>query len=489
MPYIHSAFIMIFLSLFCHAEQSLLILQSTDIHSNVFAEDSNHKANWLRMSSKINELRTQQGRSNTLLIDCGDTIQGSLSASLTRGAAAIKMLNYQDYDAWIPGNHELDFGSARFLELCKQSTIPVLSANFEFIPKKAFHFKPYLTYKRANKKIIVIGMQASFLEYWSTGSQFSNCRVWSAKEALAQIMPNIIKEKADLIILALHQGIAFRDDRKVNEVLDIAKLYPEINLILGGHTHREHAAYLSRSGVFYTQAGAHTEHLAKIIVNFSKKNPLKISSELIKIDHNTPIDAKAQELMKNIHQDLKQHLAKPITTLSKDLRAAKIGLNCEITHLIGHAVINASDADIAIHGRLSSKSLKQGPIGERELFDIIPYENDLFTVKVSPSELLQIMQEQMSYYKSYSFNAPINFTYDQKNDTIILKTKDLHKDKLSLCINSRVAASGGNRFPVLKTIISQASAKLTELPIKTRDAVRNQLKMKLPTFEKTLILK
>ena len=71
------------------------------------------------MSSEIKKLRESTWKENTLLIDCGDTIQGCLSGTISRGAAAIKMINHLNYDAWVPGNHELDFGSERFLKLCK----------------------------------------------------------------------------------------------------------------------------------------------------------------------------------------------------------------------------------------------------------------------------------------------------------------------------------------------------------------------------------
>ena len=53
-----------------------------------------------------------------------------------------------------------------------------------------------------------------------------------------------------------------------------------------------------------------------------------------------------------------------------------------------------------------------------------------------------------------------------------------------LCINSRVAAGGGKRFPKLKKSFPAPSANLTELPIKTRDTVRLQLQKPYCHLEK-----
>ena len=93
----------------------------------------------------------------------------------------------------------------------------------------------------------------------------------------------------------------------------------------------------------------------------------------------------------------------------------------------------------------------------------------------------------MQFQKNYSFNAPYNFTYHTILQNITLPKELQGRDKLTLCINSRVAAGGGKRFPRLKEIISAPSANLTELAIKTRDAVRLQLKSPILPFRKTLL--
>ena len=389
-------------------------------------------------------------------------------------------------DAWVPGNHELDFGSERFLELCKNTRIPILSGNFKFIPKEAFPLPAYKIYYRANKKVAVIGMQSGFLHHWSTGSQFSNCQVFPAKGVLQTTLPKILAKKPDFIILALHQGLTFNDTRGVNEVAEIAKIFPEIDLILGGHTHREIPGYLNRSKVLYVQAGSSSEHLGMIRIKFEHNQKL-ISSKLLQIDAEIPIDQEAAKLMKPWREKLISYKEKTVANLESALKAGKPGINCRVSAMIGEAILNASEADIALHGRLSNKSFKKGSVSEKELFEIIPYENDLFTVEVSPNQLIIIMQEQMQFQKHYSFNAPYNFTYNSMTQNIMLPKELQKNDKLLLCINSRVAAGGGKRFPKLKKIISTSSANLTELPIKTRDAVRLQLQKPQLPFRKTLL--
>lgn len=68
-----------------------------------------------RMYTKIQEIRKNE--KNSLLINTGDTIQGSAEALFTRGDALIEVLNHFKIDVYTPGNWEFVYGTERFLEL------------------------------------------------------------------------------------------------------------------------------------------------------------------------------------------------------------------------------------------------------------------------------------------------------------------------------------------------------------------------------------
>ncbi|NQZ58610.1 MAG: bifunctional metallophosphatase/5'-nucleotidase, partial [Lentisphaeraceae bacterium] len=120
---------------------SVRILQTTDIHCHIESSGAqNDEGGWLRLATLVKQHRTEVGRKNTLLIDCGDTIQGSLSALVSKGEAAIDMLNYLQYDFWVPGNHELDFGTRRLEQLLEKTKVKVLNGNFVLNENKRLTF-------------------------------------------------------------------------------------------------------------------------------------------------------------------------------------------------------------------------------------------------------------------------------------------------------------------------------------------------------------
>jgi 2',3'-cyclic-nucleotide 2'-phosphodiesterase (5'-nucleotidase family) len=468
--------------------QQVHILQSTDIHSCIFDGESHHNGSWLRMATKIKNLRQKYKKENTLLIDCGDTIQGSLSGYLSQGQAAIEMLNHLNYDAWVPGNHELDFGSSRFEELANKTTIPMLSANFRFTNDNAPRFLPWKTYRRAGKNICVIGMQASYLAHWSYGSQFKDCSVSPAITTLKKIIPKIQLEQPDYIILAMHHGLVAKDSRGVNEALAISRLFPEIKLILGGHTHRSIPGLLTSSKVYYVQAGQHAEQLGHITIDLQTD---KIESELITINEATPTDPEAMKLMSSLKQKYAIFKVSEICQLKLPIKHGRPGINCQISALIAEAIRRKTNAHFALHGRFSATSLG-GIVTEQKLFDLCPYENTIFTAELNHDELQMIMQEQLTQIKSYSFNAPHRFkAIVTKNNKLIkleLPGSSKKVTRYKVAFNSRLAADGGGRFPLFKKIISQPQAKLTEHRITTREAIRDILRNNPPsTFNASII--
>jgi sulfur-oxidizing protein SoxB len=70
-----------------------------------------------RMYTKISEIRAARSHDKTLLLNTGDTIQGSAEALFTKGQALVDVLNRFAIDAYAPGNWDWVYGVERALEL------------------------------------------------------------------------------------------------------------------------------------------------------------------------------------------------------------------------------------------------------------------------------------------------------------------------------------------------------------------------------------
>ena len=73
------------------AAEKLTVIGTTDIHGHLFS--SAGRPNLLKLLQAVSDEVRTAGKENTLLIDCGDLIQGSPEVSIDRGKTVLQLLN------------------------------------------------------------------------------------------------------------------------------------------------------------------------------------------------------------------------------------------------------------------------------------------------------------------------------------------------------------------------------------------------------------
>ena len=98
-------------------EVTITILHTCDLHGNVLpTENYEGKTNLgglARCATMIRQIRQQE--KNVLLVDAGDTLQGTALSFLSDGQVMVKCLNQLHYDMWTWGNHEFDWGLGKLV--------------------------------------------------------------------------------------------------------------------------------------------------------------------------------------------------------------------------------------------------------------------------------------------------------------------------------------------------------------------------------------
>lgn len=451
------------------------ILQTTDIHSFIEEGDQVGSGGLLRVATLIKNHREKLGQDKILLLDCGDTIQGSISAIATKGEAAIDLMNHLKYDFWVLGNHELDFGIPRLYELVKKTKVPILNGNFKMTKPYEKEFKSWEIVEKNGARICVVGMQASYLNHWFKGRLYEEYKVEKAYDVILREMPVILKQKPDMIILALHHGFLFKDARGVNEIKEIARRFPEIDLILGGHTHQSHPGR-NVFGVYYSQAAYHSSHLGilDVLIDLDKHEVVKIESTLEEASSKVKKDPDADAVYEKWRKRVDEFSNKAILTLKTPiLSRGTPGKSSATSSLIAQSIMKVSKADFSIHGRFSTKSFID-KVTEYDLYKAIPYENFIYVLTVTEEQLLKLMNEQVKYLSSRSFNGPEGFEVIlNKEKTKVVKVNlPLKKESYKLAVNSRVAAGGGGRYLWLKKEIESGRISVREIEVNSRQAVR-----------------
>ena len=102
-------------------QQNLVILFTSDVHCGI-----ENGFGYEGLAAVRDTLKAQGN--HVLLVDNGDSIQGEPVGTMTTGEANIKLMNAVGYDIATPGNHEFDYGMARFFELVEMAEFPYISA-------------------------------------------------------------------------------------------------------------------------------------------------------------------------------------------------------------------------------------------------------------------------------------------------------------------------------------------------------------------------
>ncbi len=463
--------------------RDVVIMQTTDMHGVFEEEDSPQPGSWLRIATMVKKWRQSEGAEKCLLIDCGDNAQGSLATALSKGMAGIVPLKTMKYDAWIPGNHELDYGVERFGELAEAVNDIVLCGNLYIKGKEPF--PAWRLFERNGVKIAVIGVSASYTKNWLLADEYDKLRVEKGFQTLERILPQVHQIKPDVIVLAAHQAwFEGSDTRSVNEISTIAKCFPEIDVILGAHSHRLLPGQRLGRRSWYMQSGCHGEYLGvvRVTVDTERHAVVAVEGNIQSVTADVAEDEELRTALagyldvakKERNRLIKGSLASPVKAYGRP------GVSCQTSELICRALAEATGAIVVLHGRLSKKDLPAGHVTGQDLFELVPYENSIVTAEVTREELAAIVAEQWRNKTHYSFcglwgaDVKIGKNAESAMITALWKGEWPANGRVKLALNNHTAAGSG-RFTVLRGILDKPECHTIDTKIMTRDAVEAYL--------------
>lgn len=222
------------------AEEKLTVLHTNDVHSRLdpFPNDGSRNAGLGGVAARaalIRQIRAEAA--NVLLFDAGDIFQGTPYFNIYKGEPDIKAMTMMGYDAVTMGNHDFDAGIENYALQLQHASFPVIICNYDFsgTPMEGKSV-PYRVFQKGNIKVGVLGVGIELnglVPSNLSGKTIYQDPVLKANETAEELRK---KHKCDLIICLSHLGDRYNDDKISDEIL--AKESYEIDLVIGGHTHR-----------------------------------------------------------------------------------------------------------------------------------------------------------------------------------------------------------------------------------------------------------
>ncbi|MDV5167670.1 bifunctional metallophosphatase/5'-nucleotidase [Photobacterium rosenbergii] len=251
------------------------ILGTSDIHGHFMAWDyasdkANTRGSLSQIATKVKEVRGQSD--NIILVDAGDTIQGNFVETFKDEPVDPMMLGFNEmnYDVWVLGNHEFDFGLKVLNRSLTQFKGTSLGGNIK--RKDGNPFLPAHTIiERQGIKIGVIGMDTPMTQVFAEGTNRLEGMTFTNPSLEVKKVIKQIDDKVDAIVLVAHMGLDNENNIEATGVTDIANDNPELDAIVAGHMHT-HIDKAVVNGVIITEPDKYGRALSRIDLQFEEKN-------------------------------------------------------------------------------------------------------------------------------------------------------------------------------------------------------------------------
>jgi sulfur-oxidizing protein SoxB len=258
------------------------------------AEKFGRVGGFAHLKTLVDQLRGQVADGSSLLLDGGDTWQGSGTALWTRGRDMVEATNLLGVDI-MTGHWEFTYREEEVLanveafngEFLAHNTYATEDALFEGVPVHdditGHVFKPYSVRTLGDRRVAVIGQAFPYTPIANPRRFIPNWTFGIREDELAALVEDIrAREKPDAIVLLSHNGM--------DVDIKLASRVPGIDFILGGHTHdgMPRPLEIANSGgrTVVTNAGSNGKFLGVLDIEFGDRGVSDYRYQLLPVFSN-----------------------------------------------------------------------------------------------------------------------------------------------------------------------------------------------------------
>lgn len=395
---------------------TVTVLATTDLHGCIYPFDYYTGRPAQRGLAKIATLVREARRENpnSMLIDCGDTIQGSplesvyqRSARTGRGLRQDPMMlamNQLGYEAMVVGNHEFNFGLQNLEKARSDARFPWISASIATGPGGGLKpFQPYIVKTIAGVKVGVIGITTPGVPNWEPPENYRGLRFLPGTEAAGSAVRELRRgEQPDLVVAAVHAGLGSRGE---NMASGIAAGVPGIDAIVFGHSHRREAG-LWIGNVLLVQPEQWGLSLARLDFDLEKTaQGWKMAgkrSRLVPVSGRTAADPEILRLAKPYHDLAERYLDTPVAEAPADLdsRFGRVE-DTALVDAIQEVQLYYAQADVSFTASFNpGVRVPKGLLTVRQVAALYPYDNQLYAIDGNGQMVKESLENAARFFLS-----------------------------------------------------------------------------------------
>lgn len=347
-------------------EKEIVIISTNDIHGQI--------QQFPKLATFVNRVKAEHP--NVILVDAGDRFTGNpyVDYAEERGLPIITLMNELGYDIGTLGNHEFDFGQKVLRTRINDAAFPIVCSNINSSRSELDSIAPYHIIERDGIKLCFLGLlQTESDNIPSTNP--SHLQQITFDNYLDKIKKyKHLKQSCNAFIGLTHLGT------EADSIL--ATRMPELDIIIGGHSHTLLEKPKQVNNVLIGQTGLKLQHAGLTILKFKGGKLSERTYESCLIDTITHTDScmtKRVEFFVN-----QPHFKQIIGTAGLPFESRE-----SIANIVTDAMLSASLSDIAFYnqGGIRITQLPKGNITLEQIFSIEPFGNHIVTHEMSLKEI------------------------------------------------------------------------------------------------------
>ncbi|MGW5561694.1 bifunctional metallophosphatase/5'-nucleotidase [Micromonospora sp. NPDC003944] len=438
----------------------LTLLGTSDTHGNVYnwdyyrdAEYDDSKQNDIgvaKLATLINQIRRERRGKATLVLDAGDTIQGTPLATYYAKQEPItatgekhpmaRAMNVIDYDAVTLGNHEFNYGLPLLDLWIRQLGFPALAANAINAKTGKPAFLPYVIKKVSlglgapTLRVGILGLTNPGVAIWDKGNVEGKLRFDDMIATAATWVPIMRARGADLVLISAHGGDSGTSSYgpelpNENPVALIAQQVPGIDAILFGHAHNEVVERFvtnERTGtqVLLSEPSKWGQRLTRMDFTLARERGRWTITKkaATMLNTNTVVeDPKVLAAVRAQHQKTVAYVNQVVATSTVELSAAQSRyvdtpildfINHVQTEVVGAALAGTAYADLPVLSIAAPFSrtavFPAGDVKIRDVAGLYVYDNTLEAVVLSGAEVRAYLEYSAKFFRTLAPGAPVD---------------------------------------------------------------------------------
>jgi 2',3'-cyclic-nucleotide 2'-phosphodiesterase (5'-nucleotidase family) len=436
--------------------ERVVLLYTNDLHGQVepLSRGSGQSGGLVNLVSLIDQVRAQDPE-RTLLLDAGDTFQGTYVSNSTQGEVVVEAMNLAGYQAWTLGNHEFDFGQETLRARIAQAHFPALAANlYDASTGRLWDaVKPYAILQAGTARVAILGLAYPNTPGITRPGNVAGLEFRPAEEIVRRVLPEAL-QKADLIVVLSHLGID--GDRALAQAVD------GIDVIVGGHSHLAMDRPEVVNGTLIVSAGSKGQSLGRLELavepSTGKVTGYSRSDLLLPVTGQvSPVNEQARKLVETALAKVAATKNQPIGRTTRALEPAREGEfalgNLVVDGMRAVGVGDGVPVDVAFHNNAGIRAgLPKGQITYGQLYDVLPFDNQLIAMDLTGAQLLRILEHSVSDRPGSLQVSGLSFRFDysepagQRVREVTIEEEPLDPQRTYRVVTIDFLAYGGDGF-------------------------------------------